>query len=175
MQIDEGIDQLIRDASKPSSAQSAAPPPTSRFEIPMREDKALEGLISYLTTKHSGDVHEKGIVTITSTSVWKDGPVYARRNVADLFFHSRFDSKDEPGQWVCWDFHEFRVRPTHYTINSYKLKSLVVEGSPDGASWTEIDRQTDNLDFQGGHRKADNFRRLRRAPLLFRSHWKAVS
>jgi hypothetical protein len=39
------------------------------------------------------------------------------------------------------------VRPTHYTIKSYSLKSWVVEGSLDFMNWTEIDRETDNNDF----------------------------
>jgi hypothetical protein len=40
-----------------------------------------------------------------------------------------------------------RVHPTHYTISALYLKSWVIEGSPDGENWTEIDRQTDNEDF----------------------------
>jgi hypothetical protein len=42
-----------------------------------------------------------------------------------------------------------RVRPTHYTLRADCLKSWVVEGSLDGTSWTEIDRQTDNRNFWG--------------------------
>jgi hypothetical protein len=57
-------------------------------------------------------------------------------------------SKDAPGQWICWDFHEMRVRPTHYTIRSYWLKSWVIESSLDGEGWTEIDRKTNNQDFK---------------------------
>jgi hypothetical protein len=79
-----------------------------------------------------------------------DDPKYAPKNVADLTSDSNFCSKNEPGQWVCWDFGEMRVRPTHYTIKTLRLKSWVVEGSLDGRSWTEIDRQTDNQDFEDG-------------------------
>jgi hypothetical protein len=43
-----------------------------------------------------------------------------------------------------------RVRPTHYTLEAEWLKSWVVEGSLDGSSWTEIDRQTDKQDFRYG-------------------------
>jgi hypothetical protein len=43
-----------------------------------------------------------------------------------------------------------RIRPTHYIIEACWLKSWVVEGSLDGKSWTEIDRQTDNEDFRLG-------------------------
>jgi hypothetical protein len=41
------------------------------------------------------------------------------------------------------------VRPTHYTFWAPNLKSWVFEGSLDGSTWTEIDRQTDNQDFPG--------------------------
>jgi hypothetical protein len=106
----------------------------------------LDGIISYLTRKHGGNVHDKGIVTITSKSVDFHG-----RNrfswLADLTSDYCFHSEDAPGQWVCWDFHELRVRPTHYTIKSVLLRSWVVEGSLDGKAWTVIDRKTDNNDF----------------------------
>jgi hypothetical protein len=115
--------------------------------FPLKEANSVEGIISYLTKKHAGDVHEKGIVTITSKSV--SGSRSARKNVADLTSYSSFRSNDEPGQWICWDFHEMRVRPTHYTIRTkWGLKSWVVEGSLDGENWTEIDRKTNNQDFK---------------------------
>jgi hypothetical protein len=111
----------------------------------MKNDKPLKGIISSFTKKHGGNVHEKGIVTITSKSV---NSRYPPKNAADLTSDRWFNSKKEPGQWVRWDFREMRVRPTHYTIWTYCLKSWVIEGSLDGKSWAEIDRQTNNQDFQ---------------------------
>jgi hypothetical protein len=148
-------------ASEPSPgiAKSATPPsPTpakslSKPEFPMQAPGSLERIISYLTKKHGGNVHEKGIVTITSKSIRAvpkhlSRRAYAPTNVADLTSNHCFDSNDEPGQWVCWDFREMRVRPTHYIITAPWLKSWVVEGSLDGKRWTEIDRQTNNQDFK---------------------------
>jgi hypothetical protein len=152
----EGIEKLIGQASP-------TPPPTpksmSKTEFPMQEPESLEGIISHLTTKHGGSVHEKGIVTITSKTVESDVQRHAVKNVADLTSDSGFISKDEPGQWVCWDFREMRVRPTHYTIRSGSgtLKSWVVEGSLDGESWTEIDRQTNNQRFRTYGPTVDSF------------------
>jgi hypothetical protein len=114
------------------------------IEIPMKAAKSMDGIISHLTQKHGGNVQEKGIVTITSKSVHSDNPQFVLKNVADLTSDWYFYSKDEPGQWVCWDFGEMRVRPTHYTIPALFLKSWVVEGSLDGSSWTEFDRKTDD-------------------------------
>jgi hypothetical protein len=65
----------------------------------------------------------------------------------DLSVNSAFLSGDDPGEWVCWDFGGMIVRPTHYTICSQYLRSWVFEGSLDGRTWTEIDRQTGRADF----------------------------
>jgi hypothetical protein len=117
----------------------------------MTKESSVDGILSDLTKKHGGNVHEKEIVTIASKS-FSDNPSYAPRNVADLTSGSIFLSKNEPDQWVCWDFRERRVRPTHYTIwtGCDGRKSGVVEGSLDGESWAEIDRQTNNEDFKDG-------------------------
>jgi uncharacterized coiled-coil protein SlyX len=108
----------------------------------------LGGIISYLTRKHGGNVHDKGIITITSKSVWADDPQYAPRNLADFTSDLYFNSRDEPGQWICWDFHQLRVRPTRYTITSGHLQSWVVASSLDGKAWTEIDRKKNNEDLR---------------------------
>jgi hypothetical protein len=123
----------------------------NRVEIQMKEAKSLDGIISYLTQKHGGNVHENGIVTITSKSVYDPGygdRVYYPFRAADLTSDTFFYTPDEPGQWICWDFGEMRVRPTHYTIRTCSLKSWVVECSLDGSSWMEIDRQTGNGNFK---------------------------
>jgi hypothetical protein len=135
----------------PSSrrSQKRRTPPGARVEIPMKVANSLDGIISYLTKKHGGNVHEEGIVIMTSKSVDHD-PENALKNVVDFTSPAYFLSNKKPGQWVCWDFGEMRVSPTHYTIEGYFLKSWVVEGSLKGKNWTEIDRHTDNPDFRGG-------------------------
>jgi hypothetical protein len=122
------------------------PSSDKKVEFALKEAESFEGIISYLTGKHGGNVHDKGIVTITSKYVWDDR--CAVQNLADLTSEMYFGSENEPGQWVCWDFHEMRVRPAHYTIRCVNLKSWVIEGSLDFVNWTEIDRKTDNEDFK---------------------------
>jgi hypothetical protein len=127
----------------------------TKVEFPMKELRSLEGIISYLTQKYNGNVFEKGIITITSKSVYSDHPKYALKNVADLNdSDSHFWSKNEPGQWVCWDFRDMRVLPTHYTLRSAWLKSWVLEDSMDGENWREIDRQTNTQDSNAAWRMA---------------------
>jgi hypothetical protein len=118
--------------------------PTLKF--PKSQDKPLEGIISYLTKEHGGNVHEKGIVNLTSKSVLNQSG-NRLRNVADRANNYGFSSEDEPGQWICWDFGGMRVRPTHYTLWARYLISWVVEGSLDGMRWTEMDRHTGSKDF----------------------------
>jgi hypothetical protein len=104
-------------------------------------------------------------VTLTSKSV-RDDPDYALKNVADLLSSSRFISWDEPDQWICWDFRGMRVRLTLYTTIADCLKSCVVDGSLDGASWVEIDRQSDNRNFEH-HRTTASFPVSNRADFRF--------
>jgi hypothetical protein len=98
--------------------------------------------------KCGGNVHDKGAVEITASSVLYGKP----QNAADFGDKDLyFLSQEKPGQWICWDFKMLRIEPTHYTIRTHSgpsyLKSWAVEGSDDGASWTEIDRRENNSDL----------------------------
>jgi hypothetical protein len=133
---------------KPASA-IASPTKVVTMEFAMKDN--MDGIIRYLTKKHGGNVHEKGIVTITSKSATGFALNPAAVVVADLDSISCFQPENrtpEPGrtkmgvgQWICWDFREMRVCPTHYTIRATNLTAWVVEGSLDGWRWTEIARQ----------------------------------
>jgi hypothetical protein len=123
-------------------------PLMKKVQCPLKEDKSAEGMISHLTKKHDGNVHEKGVVTLTSSSIYEDNPKCAAKHVADLVGNYWFMSGDQPDQWVCWDFGQMRVRPTHYTMRAVGLKSWIVAGSLDGESWVEIHRQTNSQTFK---------------------------
>jgi hypothetical protein len=146
--------ERVYPAPPPALARSLPPRaelgrPRNRVEISLPKSKSLEGIIAHLSKELGGNVQEMGIITITAKSV-RDDPKYALKNVADLKSNAPFYSSDEPGQWVCWDFHEMRVSPTNYTIKAQYLKSWVIEGSVDGRTWIEMDRRCDNEDFRGG-------------------------
>jgi hypothetical protein len=147
--------------SVPPSQQRSAEPPAlppgfrpletlpKKIEVPMGEAGTLDGIISYLAKNSSSE-----IVRLTSKSVRNDDPTFALRNVADLTTESGFMSWNEPGQWVCWEFHGMRVRVTDYTIHTQLLRSWVVEGSLDGEVWRKIDRRSGNQDFNERNHKA---------------------
>jgi hypothetical protein len=122
-----------------------------RTEIAMNSVRPLAGIVSHLCRKHGGNIHEKGIVTIASSSVYRDEPRYSAKNLAAMSSRLIFSSKNEPNQWVRWDFHDIRVVLTRYSIqthaslrNGAHLKSWVIDGSIDGLRWTEFDRQANN-------------------------------
>jgi hypothetical protein len=134
-------------ALPPLSRTSPIPKkPLIRLEFAVKTANCLDGIISHLTRKYCGNVIEKGIMAISSRSVYSD---YAVKYVADLNSDAYFMSKSDPGQWICWDFRKMSVHLTHYAIRARYLKSWIVDGSVDGTSWVEIDRQRDRDDFNG--------------------------
>jgi hypothetical protein len=144
------------------------------FDVP-------NGIIAHLTRKCGGNVHDRNVVEVTSGSFEKETiganlhsgalnnkPECAAKNAADLKTDSYFQSacrtkkEDIPhtrNNWICYDFKEKRIVPTHYTINTFyggpgdpHMKSWLVETSTDGENWREVAREEDNnqlnsLDF----------------------------
>jgi hypothetical protein len=78
----------------------------------MKNESPLDGILASLTAEHSGNVSDQGSVVI-SGSIYNDSSRYAARNAADLTNTSNyFHSKNEPDQWLCYDFTNRKVRLT---------------------------------------------------------------
>ena len=111
--------------------------------------KPLDGIIARLTRVCGGNVHEKGVVTVTASSGRR------LRNAVDLGSNSEFCSKDSPNSWICYDFGGRRMTPTSYSIRSCRdqrgahPKSWVLEVSNDGSEglWEVVDSREDNSDL----------------------------
>jgi hypothetical protein len=108
-----------------------------------------------LTAKFGGNIHDRGVVHIIANRPFCDHPSYAAKNVADLGTNSYFQSVNEANQSICFDFKKMTITPTHYSIrthssglNSYHMKSWVLEGSTEGNLWIGIDRQNDCGDLK---------------------------
>jgi hypothetical protein len=114
------------------------PPPSSRPNVrssqPSRafpyRSSPLDGIISHLTSKFGGNVHDRNVVTITANRAYDDHPYYAAKNVADLGTNSHFHSPNEANQSISFDFRNLTIAPTHYSLrvnnsdrNSYHLKN----------------------------------------------------
>jgi uncharacterized coiled-coil protein SlyX len=149
----EQLDQLaerVRSLTNPRLDSASSPPPkaSNATECVMTRRNSLDGIISVLTRKHGGNVHERGIVVITSKSCYSGDLT----NVADLRSHDGFISRRGAGQWICWAFHGIQVQPTSYAMRTKGLKAWVLEGSQDGISWQGMDHRADVLDFLSGWR-----------------------
>jgi hypothetical protein len=120
----------------------------TRVECPLPNQQSFYGIISFLSEKCSGNVHEHGIVRITSKSVNGDPDTSMVWKVGDIHEHHYFVSGASDEEWICWDFESRRVIVSDYTIRGCIL-SWIVEGSLDGANWIEVDRR----------RNADEMRR----------------
>jgi hypothetical protein len=114
----------------------------------------LGGIIAHLTNRCGGNVHDKGIVIATASSVDSTSAKDAAKNALDLTVASRFlSSRNEKNDWLCLDFRDKRIIPTHYTIRcNYggdgrwsNLTNWLVAVSMDGAAWIEIDRREGNV------------------------------
>jgi hypothetical protein len=128
------------------------------IEFIPKSSTPLEGIICYLTGKHGGNVHDRGIVKITSTEPYDDTSRHAAKNAADLTSESYFFSKNIPNPWFCYDFVDCRIKPTHYSIrtpnggaDNHYPKSWVIETSIDESTWIEIDRYENDISLKGGN------------------------
>jgi hypothetical protein len=77
----------------------------------------LSGIISYLSSRCNGNVHDCGIVNITSSGICNTGRV--GKYAADLNPYTSFASADSPDSWLKYDFKVRRIRPTYYTLLTY--------------------------------------------------------
>jgi hypothetical protein len=143
----------------PSVKKERAKGPWDReVEIDVRD-----GIIAHLTRECGGNVDDHNVVGVTSSkpynnwywTVDRTAANYAVDLETDSCFFSAFrGNEDVPhtrNSWVCCDFKERKIVPTHCTIRTNNggpgnchLKSWLVEKSADGKSWREVGREEDN-------------------------------
>jgi hypothetical protein len=116
-------------------------------------DALLKGIIHHLTEESGGNVHDQGVVTITSGRPYSDDPGFAGKNIADFEANSWFYATNEENMWVCYDFKTMKVTLADYSIRSrwdgpsQNLKSWVIEVSNNYRDWTEADRRENRDDL----------------------------
>jgi hypothetical protein len=130
----------------------------------------FRGILSFLTEKFHGNIHEKEVVTVTSSG----DQYHDCWQVATLGWDSHWCSTDQQDSWIAFDFKERRVCLSHYTLKSHPYDDSfflewVIEGSNDGETWISLDHrvthalaapsQVKSFDCSGGSRNA--FRHLR--------------
>ena len=125
----------------------------------------LKGIIAHLTRKCHGNVHLKGIVEVTaSTMIYNSVAEYGPQFVVDFRTDNCYRSQNIKDSWICYDFRERRVVPTSYTLKSngwghlghFHPRPWVFEASNGGISWTELDRR-DNVHRLNDKNATQNF------------------
>ena len=121
--------------------------------------RELDGIIAFLTRLCGGNVHDKGVVTVTASS-YHEGRDIWRPAAVDLLGDSVFHTADGPGQYCCYDFNARRVSLKSYTIRSYcppfnwpghHPLSWVVEVSNDSKDWKIVDSHTNDRSLAATH------------------------
>ena len=118
----------------------------------------LNGIIAQLTREYGGNVHVKGVVEVTASSVsW----IRCEHCAVEFGSDSRFCSENKPNSWIRYDFKGRRVAPTSYSIRSDDWRyprSWVLEVSNDGrdGSWDIVDRRKNEV--WNGRYAIQNFR-----------------
>jgi hypothetical protein len=122
--------------------------PESRFpekDFPFDSSKPFKGIIAQLSSGCGGNVHTKGIASITASSTEYN----ACHQVVDYDWTGHWYSHNEQHSWIQFDFKNRRILPNHYTLKSdnqsaHHLLKWSLDGSNDGMSWTPLDRRETN-------------------------------
>ena len=120
------------------------------FSFSKENSEEFSGIISHLFKKTKGNIEQE--ISITASTC--DGPHPPRDSLSFEDKDKYFASKNEPDQWICFDFKNHKITPTDYTIRSYSNgiwhpKSWVIECSNDNIKWIEIDSEENCSHLKG--------------------------
>lgn len=76
----------------------------------------LNGIIRHLTNIAGGNVHDKGIVEVSWSTILNEEQFHGKFACQLDDLTKYYHSNDSPNGWLQYDFKERRVRPTHYAI-----------------------------------------------------------
>jgi hypothetical protein len=111
-----------------------------------------KGIIWHLTSVCGGNVQEKKEVILTASSVHANGGTakWEMKHAVDYNIETHFHANNNGNEWICFDFNERIIEPTHYSLCSgwHPLKNWRLEGSLDGENWTLLDEKRDNCDVK---------------------------
>jgi hypothetical protein len=129
--------------------------------VPFNGDPT-KGIIAALSAKCGGNPHVAGLVRATCSGTYDGHEDHSPMHVLDPSDQKFFWSNKAPGAWITIEFVGRYLEATHYSLevkggsrqartwtgSSWNTlswigtpKTWVIEGSIDGATWTEIDRQ----------------------------------
>ena len=135
------------------------------FGYDEKSQNCFSGIIHHLTEACGGNVHQKGMVNVTSSSGNNAFEAVNLENTESYFQTSR--AAKTPNMWLKYDFKNIKIRPTHYSIRSrhdgdqgyYHPKSWVIEASNTGNDndWKILDSQN-GVSYLDGRRLTHTFK-----------------
>lgn len=120
------------------------------IQFSYNESKKFDGIINYLHMKYKREIFNH--INITSSSIYDtDQKDFSPSRTIYYDTLDFFKSKNEENSWICFDFKNYHVIPSGYSIRSPNmseiggfLKNWVIEGCNDlNDEWTVIDEQVD--------------------------------
>ena len=108
----------------------------------------FQGIINFLKNK-SGNIGNEISFTFSSNNHEVATQNYGNIHNITLFndLEKGFFTKDLPDSWICLEFKNYKIIPTHYTIRTCNsspfLKDWIIEVCNDKRSWETIDEQKD--------------------------------
>jgi hypothetical protein len=100
------------------------------------------GILSFLTSQCDGNIHERGIVNITSSSDGDSGNKY--HQVANHGWNNYWYTSNSARSWIQFDFKDSAICLTDYTLKSDgnssgkrgdHLVQWEIDGSNDANAW----------------------------------------
>lgn len=107
----------------------------------------FNGILSFLTRETNRNIQDAGLITVTSSSIYRDRIQFHPKMTLNISDSSYFMSKDESNSWIMFDFKNMEIQISYYVIRTYgdtsnsHLKSWILEASENGQSWIIIDRR----------------------------------
>lgn len=126
-------------------------PKQSGTIIEFNNNNNLDGIINFLKKQSNNNI--QNIINITASSI--GCLYYPLTNIIEYENNIKYTfTKNEPNQWICIDFKNRKIIPTHYTIRTSHdvnnhLKTWVIEASNDNSTWDKLDEQTNNNTTNG--------------------------
>lgn len=113
-----------------------------------KNNNEFDGILAFLTQKAGSNIHDSGIIEITSNSILGS---YHPKHLLDK--SQVYATKEgEKNAWVCFDFKNMKIEISDYRIDASKscpIKNWVFEVSDDKNDWKTIDTHTNDEIFKG--------------------------
>lgn len=118
-----------------------------------KRGEEFNGIMNFLNKKEGGNIHDLGIIEITSNSIYS---TCIPKNLIDYQSENFYYSLDDPKACVCFDFKDKKLQISSYSLkssnfgpNDYHLKNWVLEVSNDQKNWEIIDEHNDDPVLNG--------------------------